>query len=350
MIESIERWSSTCACRLNCCDIGQFSSITPFLLDFDWSCRVIAVDWTGNVRSFDSRSDRRISRRSSNSTGDSVGDIGEIRSIDSDDSLLRERNLLEHCWEEWEHRCSRAITPRMTEEDKTKLSNYWDGGNTSISTAVATAAIALFSRRREEAEKSSLTIDYRTLGEYVERRIEGCVCLFCSMMMNQFCLYVQPRSLSLSWCPAHPLHALTYTHKLSRSSREEKRERGDTHTCTYIYIYIVTPAGVKWSIFIVRTRTGERTNGRSQEKGQAREGERERERETRTAGSTNRHLSTHIRPSRVKWTDEKASPDGQLHPYALLLENEKRMYALANKKRLENIICTHTRARAHTYV
>jgi hypothetical protein len=72
-------------------------------------------------------------------------------------------------------------------------------------------------------------------------------------------------------------------------------------------MYIVTPAAVKWSIFIVRTSVSERTNGRSQERGRDKD------------GSTNVHIYIYTFVSDPQESNEqtrkneKESPDGQLN-------------------------------------
>jgi len=110
---------------------------------------------------------------------------------------------------------------------------------------------------------------------------------------------------SVQWWWTSSVRTLSLIHHpqiepvIKRKEKKKKREKGEGR-----YTYIVTPAAVKWSIFIVRTSVGERTNGRSQEKGRDKD------------GSTNIHIYICVRPSRVKWTDEKnekASPDGQLN-------------------------------------
>ena len=79
--------------------------------------------------------------------------------------------------------------------------------------------------------------------------------------------------------------------------RRKKKEGDERYTC--IYVYIVTAAAVKWSIFIVRTSVGERTNGRAQEKGRDKDGS------TNIRAYIYVYIYICVQPSRVKWTDEK---------------------------------------------
>lgn len=90
---------------------------------------------------------------------------------------------------------------------------------------------------------SSLTTrerDYRTLVEYVEKREKKDVCLFCSMMMNQFCPYMYARALSLIRPPQ--IEPVTKTER-ERERREEKNAREEEER--YTSMYIVTPVAVK---------------------------------------------------------------------------------------------------------
>jgi amino acid permease len=104
----------------------------------------------------------------------------------------------------------------------------------------------------------------------------------------------------------------------------EGKKKGDIH------IHIVTPAAVKWSIFIVRASVSERTNGRSQEKGRDKD------------GSTNVHsyIYIHLCPTLKSQMNRREKERERIARWSTLCSiclYSIRMYALANKN-LENIV------------
>lgn len=87
-----------------------------------------------------------------------------------------------------------------------------------------------------KASSLTTTRDYRTLVEYVEKREKKDVCLFCSMMMNQFCPYVYARTRALSLIRPPQIEPVT-ERKEKRERREEKNERRRRRREIYIDVY-----------------------------------------------------------------------------------------------------------------
>lgn len=95
-----------------------------------------------------------------------------------------------------------------------------------------------------KASSLTTTRDYRTLVEYVEKREKKDVCLFCSMMMNQFCPYVYARTRALSLIRPPQIEPVT-ERKEKREREERKKMREEEEEGRYTSMYIVTPVAVK---------------------------------------------------------------------------------------------------------